>query len=244
MPATTLQRHYSFCKTHLKKQEQVTGMVPKFQWSEVKIKIKHTIIAFYYSVLGFILGFIPGIGVDVVSNITHSLQKKFKKDRDRCLMAAESSNNSAAFAIILPLLLFGLPTSSSQAVLYEMIVQKNFLLGPISFNGFLSVMGQTVFLASITGFLIAGPMSSMISNVFARFHRYINTFLMIFLVALMLWFGYVELNVWMYLIVFFSSTVFGLVFRNYNVLKIIYFYIIADFVFENLLRMAYLQGIL
>tara|TARA_Y100001938_G_scaffold56777_1_gene79239 strand:- start:301 stop:618 length:318 start_codon:yes stop_codon:yes gene_type:complete len=105
-------------------------------------------------------------------------------------------------------------------------------------------MGQTVFLASITGFLIAGPMSSMISNVFARFHRYINTFLMIFLIALMLWFGYVELNVWMYLIVFFSSTVFGLVFRNYNVLKIIYFYIIADFVFENLLRMAYLQGIL
>ena len=229
---------------NLKKQEQVTGMVPKFQWSEVKIKIKHTIIAFYYSVLGFILGFIPGIGVDVVSNITHSLQKKFKKDRELCLMAAESSNNSAAFAIILPLLLFGLPTSSSQAVLYEMIVQKNFLLGPISFNGFLSVMGQTVFLASITGFLIAGPMSSMISNVFARFHRYINTFLMIFLVALMLWFGYVELNVWMYLIVFFSSTVFGLVFRNYNVLKIIYFYIIADFVFENLLRMAYLQGIL
>ena len=67
---------------------------------------------------------------------------------------------------------------------------------------------------------------------------------MIFLIALMLWFGYVELNVWMYLIVFFSSTVFGLVFRNYNVLKIIYFYIIADFVFENLLRMAYLQGIL
>ena len=128
-------------------------------------------------------------------------------------MAAESSNNSAAFAIILPLLLFGLPTSSSQAVLYEMIVQKNFLLGPVSFDDFLSVMGQTVFLASITGFLIAGPMSSVISNVFARFHKYINTFLMVFLVFLMLWFGYTELNISMYLIVFLSSTVFGVVFR-------------------------------
>ena len=117
-------------------------------------------------------------------------------------------------------------------------------LGPISFNGFLSVMGQTVLLASITGFLIAGPMSSIISNVFARFHRYINTFLMIFLVALMLWFGYTELNISMYLLVFLSSTVFGVVFRAYNVLKIIYFYIIADFVFENVLRMAYLQNIL
>jgi len=48
----------------------------------------------------------------------------------------------------------------------------------------------------------------------------------------------------MYLLVFLSSTVFGVVFRAYNVLKIIYFYIIADFVFENLLRMAYLQDIL
>ena len=48
----------------------------------------------------------------------------------------------------------------------------------------------------------------------------------------------------MYLIVFLSSTVFGLVFRNYNVLKIIYFYIISDYEYDNLLKMAYLQGIL
>lgn len=228
----------------LRNQKHVTGMVPTFQWSQVRMKIKHSVVAVYYSILGFVLGFIPGIGVDVVSNITHGLQKRIGQDRELSLMAAESSNNSAAFAIILPLLLFGLPTSSSQAVLYEMIVQKNFLLGPVSFDEFLPVIGQTVFLASITGFFIAGPLSSMISSVFARFHKVINKFLMVFLIALMLWFGYTELNIWMYLIVFLSGTVFGIIFRRYNVLKIIYFYIIADFVFENLLRMAYLQGML
>tara|TARA_B110000977_G_scaffold170360_1_gene221006 strand:+ start:415 stop:1716 length:1302 start_codon:yes stop_codon:yes gene_type:complete len=228
----------------LKKQNHVTELVPAFQWSRVRIKMKHTIVALTYSVLGFILGFIPGIGVDVVSNITHNIQKKINKDHELSLMAAESSNNSAAFAIILPLLLFGLPTSSSQAVLYEMIVQKSFLLGPSSFDQLIVVMGQTVLLASVSGFLIAGPMSSVISNIFARCYRYMNTLLMGFLLSLMIWFAYMELSMWMYIIVFLISTIFGMVFRQYNVLKIIYFYIIADFVFENVLRIGYIHGIL
>ena len=159
-------------------------------------------------------------------------------------MAAESSNNSAAFAIVLPLLLFGLPTSSSQAILYEMIVQKSFLLGPLSFNEFFVVMAPTIALASLSGFVIAGPLSSFISNIFIRCYKYINHLLMGFLLFLMIWFAYMELNIWMYIIVFLSSTIFGLAFRRYNVLKIMYFYIIADFLFENLIRLGYIQNIL
>ena len=60
----------------------------------------------------------------------------------------------------------------------------------------------------------------------------------------MIWFAYMDLSMWMYIIVFLISTIFGMVFRQYNVLKIIYFYIIADFVFENVLRIGYIHGIL
>jgi putative tricarboxylic transport membrane protein len=228
----------------LKNQSHDLKVIPKFKWSGINIKLKHTVVAFVYSIIGFVLGFIPGIGVDVVSNITHNLQKKIKDNNELNLMAAESSNNSAAFAIVLPLLLFGLPTSSSQAILYEMIVQKSFLLGPLSFDQFLGVMAPTIAIASLSGFLIAGPMSSFISNIFTRFYKYINHLLMIFLLFLMVWFAHVELNVWMYIIVFLSSTVFGVAFKGYNVLKIIYFYIIADFVFENIIRLGYMQNIL
>ncbi len=228
----------------LKNQNHEMTSIPAFRWGSVKLKIKHTVVAFFYSIIGFVLGFIPGVGVDVVSNITHNIQKKIKTDHELNLMAAESSNNSAAFAIILPLLLFGLPTSSSQAVLYEMIVQKNFLLGPLSFNEFLSVMLPTIAIASVSGLIIAGPMSSVISNIFARCYKYINYLLMAFLLFLMVWFAHIELNLWLYIFVFLSSTLFGLTFRQYNVLKIIYFYIISDFVFENLIRFGYMLKIL
>lgn len=228
----------------LRKQKHNLRLMPKFDWKGISINLKHTVVAFIYSVLGFILGFIPGVGIDVVSNITHNLQKKIKDNKEYNLMAAESSNNSAAFAIVLPLLLFGLPTSSSQAILYEMIVQKSFLLGPLSFNEFFVVMAPTIALASLSGFVIAGPLSSFISNIFIRCYKYINHLLMGFLLFLMIWFAYMELNIWMYIIVFLSSTIFGLAFRRYNVLKIMYFYIIADFLFENLIRLGYIQNIL
>ena len=228
----------------LKNQNHEMTSIPAFRWGSVKLKIKHTVVAFLYSIIGFVLGFIPGVGVDVVSNVTHNIQKKIKTDHELNLMAAESSNNSAAFAIILPLLLFGLPTSSSQAVLYEMNVQKNFLLGPLSFNEFLSVMLPTIAIASVSGLIIAGPMSSVISNIFARCYKYINYLLMAFLLFLMVWFAHIELNLWLYIFVFLSSTLFGLTFRQYNVLKIIYFYIISDFVFENLIRFGYMLKIL
>jgi hypothetical protein len=140
--------------------------------------------------------------------------------------------------------LFGLPTSSSQAILYEMIVQKSFLLGPVSFDQFIGVMLPTVAIASVSGFLIAGPLSSVISNIFARCYQYINYLLMAFLLFLMFWFAHIELSVWMYMIVFSLSTVFGLYFKGYNLLKIVYFYIIADFVFENIIKFGYMHGIL
>ena len=79
---------------------------------------------------------------------------------------------------------------------------------------------------------------------FLCFSKYINHLLMGFLLFLMIWFAYMELNIWMYIIVFLSSTIFGLAFRRYNVLKIMYFYIIADFLFENLIRLGYIQNIL
>ena len=228
----------------LRKQKHTLKLVPRFDWKGISIKFTHTVVAFFHSVVGFILGFVPGVGVDVVSNITHNMQKRIRDNNELNLMAAESSNNSAAFAIILPLLLFGLPTSSSQAILYEMIVQKSFLLGPMSFNQFVYVMAPTIALASVSGFFIAGPLSSVISNLFVRCYKYINYLLMAFLLFLMIWFAQMELNLWMYIIVFLSSTAFGLVFRGYNVLKIIYFYIIADFVFENLIRFGYIQNVL
>jgi len=228
----------------LRNQSHDLKLIPEFNWSGISIKLKHTVVALAYSVIGFVLGFIPGIGVDVVSNITHNLQKKIKDSNELNLMAAESSNNSAAFAIVLPLLLFGLPTSSSQAILYEIIVQKSFLLGPLSFDQFIGVMAPTIAIASVSGFLIAGPMSSFISNMFTRFYKYINHLLMVFLLFLMVWFAHLELNMWMYIVVFLSSTVFGVAFKGYNVLKIVYFYIIADFVFENIIRLGYMQNIL
>jgi len=227
----------------LRQQDHKLNTVSAFDWSGISIRIRHTVVAVVHSVIGFVLGFIPGVGVDVVSNITHNLQKRFNDDNELNLMAAESSNNSAAFAIVLPLLLFGLPTSSSQAILYEMIVQKSFLLGPVSFDQFIGVMLPTVAIASISGFFIAGPLSSVISNIFARCYHYINYLLMAFLLFLMFWFAHLELSVWMYVTVFSLSTVFGLCFKGYNVLKIVYFYIIADFVFENIIRFGYMQGL-
>ena len=89
---------------------------------------------------GFVLAFIPGIGLDIVSNTAYEIQKKINKKlnlmktQENNLIASETANNSGAFSILLPFLAFGIPTSTSQVLLFNILNDKGFLFGPLSFN--------------------------------------------------------------------------------------------------------------
>ena len=198
-----------------------------FSFSETILKLKHTILGIVYAIYGFVIGFIPGVGIAVVSNTSYAIQKRFSKSRELSLLSAETSNNSAAFSILLPLLIFGIPTSTRQAILYNIV-------GPILY---------IIFFTSVTGFIIACPLAKILSYIFVLTERYIYMTLAILVTCITLYIGYITIDLPLYICTLIITFIFGYYYRDKDILRVVYFFIITPFLLENLHRLTFILNI-
>lgn len=83
------------------------ALAMKYRW----ISIKH-------SLLGFVMGFVPGMGVTLSSNVSATLESLTKKPRPlRVMAASESANNSSIISGMTPFLLLGIPITGTELIL-------------------------------------------------------------------------------------------------------------------------------
>lgn len=93
------------------------------------------------SVVGFVIGVLPGAGATVASAITYTMEKKLV-DKDgtfgtgdiRGVAAPEAANNSAAGGSFVPMLTLGVPGSGTTAVMMGALTLYNINPGPLLFQ--------------------------------------------------------------------------------------------------------------
>jgi putative tricarboxylic transport membrane protein len=90
------------------------------------------------SILGFVIGVVPGAGATVASLMSYSLEKsasrtpeKFGKGAMPGLVAPEAANNAASAGAMVPLLTLGIPGSASTAVLLAAFLMWGLKPGPL-----------------------------------------------------------------------------------------------------------------
>jgi putative tricarboxylic transport membrane protein len=90
------------------------------------------------SVIGFIVGLIPGGGAILASLVSYTLEKRLSKTPEKFghgaiagVAGPESANNSAATASFVPLLTLGLPGNAVTAVLFAGLLIQNVQPGPL-----------------------------------------------------------------------------------------------------------------
>ena len=93
------------------------------------------------SVVGFIVGVLPGAGATIASAITYSMEKRltdtegtFGKGDIRGVAAPEAANNSAATGSFVPMLTLGVPGSGTTAVMVGALALYNITPGPALFT--------------------------------------------------------------------------------------------------------------
>lgn len=93
------------------------------------------------SVLGFILGCLPGSGSTLASFIAYGVEKRFSKHKHRFgsgaiegVAAPESANNAAANANFIPTLTLGIPGGGTTAVLLGAFTVYGLQPGPLLFE--------------------------------------------------------------------------------------------------------------
>lgn len=89
------------------------------------------------SVIGFIVGVLPGTGASVASAVSYTLEKRvsdaegtFGKGDMRGLASPEAANNSCAAGAFVPMLTLGVPGSGTTAVMLGALMLYNIQPGP------------------------------------------------------------------------------------------------------------------
>jgi putative tricarboxylic transport membrane protein len=93
------------------------------------------------SLLGSIIGVLPGAGATITSFICYNEVKRFSKNKDQfgkgCLegvAAPEAGNNAVVGGSLVPLLTLGIPGSATSAVLLGALMLHNIQPGPLLFQ--------------------------------------------------------------------------------------------------------------
>ena len=157
-------------------------------WPYRWLSVKH-------GLLGMVIGFMPGMGVTLASNISAKLEALRNPRNKLAIMgAAEASNNSATISSTMPFLMLGLPITASELYLDSWLsvfrnVQVNFELfyHPVD-----SVIGTIPYFVVFIGCLLCiNVLTFYLSSRFVKLYQsisvvpivYINTIIKVSIIA-------------------------------------------------------------
>lgn len=126
------------------------------------------------SILGTVVGILPGAGATIASFLAYTVEKKMSKYPDKFgtgipdgIVASEASNNAATGGAMVPLLALGIPGGNAAAIMMSALVLKGVQVGP------LLVRSQPEYLSSVFGSMLVTNIimvfvSLAIAQVFAK----------------------------------------------------------------------------
>ena len=128
------------------------------------------------SVLGFVIGVLPGAGATIASAMTYTLEKrlagpdaKFGEGDIRGVAAPEAANNASAAGSFVPMLTLGVPGSGTTAVMMGALALYNITPGPALFTqnpnlvwGLIASMFVANVLLLVMNIPLVGVFSSML----------------------------------------------------------------------------------
>ena len=176
---------------------------------------RHRWLALRTSLIGAVVGLIPGLGGDVASWICygHAVQsarepERFGKGAIEGVIAPETANNSKEGGALLPTLLFGLPGSSGMALLLGAMVALGVQPGPQILVERPTLI-WTLFGVLVLANIVAVALLLVIAPRLARVARVRAGLLIPLVLSLSLLGSYLSALDWQHLVVFLVLGVFG-----------------------------------
>ncbi len=144
----------------LETAQKAIGNVFRGMWGLLK---KYPLQTLRGSVLGTLVGALPGAGADIAAWMSYAMSKKFSKEPEKFgtghiegIVESGAANNSALAGAWIPAMVFGIPGDSITAIVIGVLYMKNLNPGPTLFvNNAASV--YAVFLLFILANLLMLP---------------------------------------------------------------------------------------
>lgn len=208
---------------------------------------KHISSCIRGSIIGFFLGLTPYLTTVISSNVSYTVEKWLRKKKNvyddtgdyGSLVSAETANNAAALSSLLPLLIIGIPITSSEAVLLELTTANGFTFYVEEFYGLFIMISMALVVINFLGILISWPLAK---NFYIFYYIDIKTIYKIvlgFCALMTIYLGYTNHVLTYYLIISFLLGGLGYLLRKYNTMPLIFVFMMQDGLEENLIRLLF-----
>lgn len=149
---------------------KVKGLIPpRHEWAPASKAIGRG------TLIGMVLGLIPGASASVASLLSYSTEKKMAKDPTRFGKGAiegvagpETANNAFAGAAMIPLLTLGIPSSPTVAILIGAFTMHGLVPGPLLYERnptFLWGLIASMFIGNVVLLIMNLPMANLWAKV-------------------------------------------------------------------------------
>lgn len=140
------------------------------------------------SLIGILTGIIPAVGTAISSQLSYAIEKKISSKTGNHLVSAESANNSAGIACIIPILMLGMPILASEILILQLIEGKGITVGFNYFNTKESVFTRLEYLCIFAIFvsLIMYVFSTKFAHAIAKILFHVPHWLLIYVLPAVL----------------------------------------------------------
>ncbi|WP_126428121.1 tripartite tricarboxylate transporter permease [Brevibacillus marinus] len=139
------------------------------------------------SILGFLIGILPGAGASIASFFSYSTEKKISKQPEKFgkgaiegVAAPESANNAASGGAMIPMLTMGIPGSSTTAVLMGALIMYSVQPGPLLFEQHPDVawgLIASMFIGNVMLLILNMPLIKVFAKVIETPAKYLLPFI-------------------------------------------------------------------
>ena len=140
------------------------------------------------SVVGTVVGILPGAGATIASFMCYTMETKLSKHPEKFgtgiidgIAASEASNNAATGGAMVPLLSLGIPGGNAAAVMMSALTLKGVQLGPLLLTNqptYLSATFMSMIVTNILMVIVAMAIAKVFAQILAIPYSYLGPIIM------------------------------------------------------------------
>jgi len=125
------------------------------------------------SVIGWFVGLLPGLSYVLSSTIAYNWQKKKQMQANTytpgnlpSIVSAETANTAGAISTLIPLMVFGIPITWSESIIYNLMVMNHADFSQGKFlDANLHFLATALVISSIVGLIVCWPLSRYVAKI-------------------------------------------------------------------------------
>jgi putative tricarboxylic transport membrane protein len=209
----------------------------------IKEFVKNITSALRGTAIGVVGGLIPHVGVPLATNVSYGIEKSMGKRAGtyntkgdiKSLTSAETANNAAVFMQLMPLVLLGIPITTSEAILVSIIERTSYglTLEQTVQSGMFTTLVMFFIAVNVICFLLSWPLVKFVTWIGQVPLKYVFGLTIAILVFLVYWQGNREMEGMYYIGTFLALAPLGWLLRRTEPIILVIGFVLQAKFFES-----------